>query len=453
MRRVAAAAIATALILAPPAPLPRSALPALMGGVHQALAASSVNERSLQILADLVPAGLHTIKSARQELAPLLGDQDQALPASRVARIASALHTCKDQVAHAPWAPAGAEVLDSLEHVLAEGGDVRDGNLAAKADAYLVDAWDAALRRGEENMPDSVRGLPRLVGRVDVELKLRRPADGPPPEEGAEAPCVRPFSTGACEATVMARIDGVSAPVNAGTFVDLINRRFYVGLPLRKPPSTKGRAWDVAGDGLRPWATGGRRALCSRLATRAAGLALLSGPDVPEYFIEPSSRQPRLLPLEVVRKGSDGPSYGTYEPRLALGQTRLPFTVQGAVGMYHREGGRASSSFFITLPKSPTISAASGEPADLLYGDPRDGPDDMFAAASPLAFLDGRFTCIGYVVDGVDVLASIEDGDTITGARVLQTPPLLASDAALDDALPPPEPPAKLVIKHSAKPL
>ncbi|MEO0540624.1 MAG: peptidylprolyl isomerase [Cyanobacteria bacterium P01_A01_bin.105] len=162
-------------------------------------------------------------------------------------------------------------------------------------------------------------------------------------------------------------VDGYSAPVTAGNFVDLVQRGFYDGLPFI-------RAEDF--------------------------YVLQTGdPEGPEEgFIDPKTKAYRSVPLEILVKGDTEPTYG--ETLEALGRYMddpvLPFSAYGTVAMARPEedpnGG--SSQFFFFLFE-PELTPAG------------------------LNLLDGRYSVFGYVTDGKDVLGQIKQGDRIQSAQVV----------------------------------
>ncbi|MEM9904555.1 MAG: peptidylprolyl isomerase [Cyanobacteria bacterium P01_D01_bin.44] len=191
-------------------------------------------------------------------------------------------------------------------------------------------------------VPDEYSDLPQLKGRADIEVTT---SQGP----------------------VKVVVDGFSAPVTAGNFVDLVKRGFYDGLPF----------------------------------IRAEEFYVLQTGDpkgADEGFIDPKTKQYRALPLEILVKGDDKPVYG--ETLEALGRFMedpvLPFSAFGTVAMARPEedpnGG--SSQFFFFLFE-PELTPAG------------------------LNLLDGRYSVFGYVVEGKDVLRKLGQGDYVKSANVI----------------------------------
>lgn len=167
---------------------------------------------------------------------------------------------------------------------------------------------------------------------------------------------------------VTAVVDGYSAPVTAGNFVDLVQRGFYDGLPF----------------------------------TRAEDFYVLQVGDPPgkeDGFIDPATGKYRAIPLEVLVQGDEAPTYGiTLED---AGRYKdlpvLPFSSYGALAMARpgEDPNGGSSQFFFFLFE-PELTPAG------------------------LNLLDGRYSVFGYVIDGQDVLGKLKAGDKIESAKVVQ---------------------------------
>ncbi|NEQ41245.1 MAG: peptidylprolyl isomerase [Okeania sp. SIO3I5] len=162
-------------------------------------------------------------------------------------------------------------------------------------------------------------------------------------------------------------VDGYSAPITAGNFVDLVQRGFYDGLDfIRSEQSYVLQAGDPP------------------------------GPEV--GFIDPDSGEYRNIPLEILVKGDKEPTYSfTLEE---IGRFReqpvLPFSAYGTVAMARpeEENDGGSSQFFFFLFQ-PELTPAG------------------------VNLLDGRYTVFGYVVEGKKVLEQLGKGDKIISAKVV----------------------------------
>jgi peptidylprolyl isomerase len=173
-------------------------------------------------------------------------------------------------------------------------------------------------------------------------------------------------------------VDGYSAPVTAGNFVDLVQRGFYNGLPF------------IRAEDFYVLQTGDPE-----------------GPD--EGFIDPKTGEYRAIPLEILVKGDDQPIYG--ETLEALGRYLddpvLPFSAFGTVAMARPESdpNGGSSQFFFFLFE-PELTPAG------------------------LNLLDGRYAVFGYVIEGKEVLRQLGQGDFVESARVISGAEHLVSPSA-----------------------
>ena len=192
-------------------------------------------------------------------------------------------------------------------------------------------------------VPAKYANLPQLKGRATVSVQT---------EKG--------------EITVV--VDGYSAPVTAGNFVDLVDRGFYDGLPfIRSEESYVLQTGDLEG--------------------KEVG------------FIDPATGKYRNIPLEVLVRDEKEPIYGiTLED---AGRYRdepvLPFSAFGTVAMARSEAepDSASSQFFFFLFE-PELTPAG------------------------LNLLDGRYAVFGYMIEGKEVLEQLKQGDKIVSAKVIK---------------------------------
>jgi peptidylprolyl isomerase len=172
-------------------------------------------------------------------------------------------------------------------------------------------------------------------------------------------------------------VDGYTAPVTAGNFVDLVQRGFYNKLAF----------------------------------TRAENDYVLQIGDPPGDevgFIDPKTKKYRAIPLEVMVKGDKEPMYGiTMED---AGRFReepvLPFSSYGALAMARPEAdpNGGSSQFFFFLFE-PELTPAGRN------------------------LLDGRYTVFGYVTAGQEVLGQLKANDQIESAQVVEGADLLVKPA------------------------
>jgi peptidylprolyl isomerase len=192
-------------------------------------------------------------------------------------------------------------------------------------------------------VPSAYSNLPQLKGRATIEMTT---------EKG----------------TLTLVVDGYSAPVTAGNFVDLVQRGFYDGLEFVRAEDSY-----VLQVGDPP------------------------GPD--QGFIDPATGKYRAVPLEVLARGDKEPTYGiTLEDAgRYLDLPVLPFSAYGALAMARPEtepnGGSSQFFFFLFEP-------------------------ELTPAGRNL--LDGRYSVFGYLTKGKEVLEKLNAGDKIVSAKVIQ---------------------------------
>lgn len=170
-------------------------------------------------------------------------------------------------------------------------------------------------------------------------------------------------------APITIEIDGINAPFTAGNFVDLVNRGVYNGLAfhrvVRAPQPFVVQGGDPQSkDPSFP---------AERLGTGA--------------FVDPATSQPRYIPLEIKPVGANKPIY--HQPLRGAGSSGSPQLkhTRSAVAMARSSlPDSASSQFYITLADQ--------------------------------SFLDGDYAVFGYVIQGMDVVDQIQQGDRIESAEV-----------------------------------
>ena len=192
-------------------------------------------------------------------------------------------------------------------------------------------------------VPSEYSNLPQLKGRATVEMTTSK-------------------------GNITLVLDGYSAPVTAGNFIDLVQRGFYNGLEF----------------------------------TRAEESYVLQSGDPPgpeQGFIDPKTGKYRAIPLEVLAQGDKAPTYGiTLEDAGRYrDQVVLPFSSYGTVAMARPESDAngGSSQFFFFLFE-PELTPAGRN------------------------LLDGRYAVFGYVTEGKEVLGKLKAGDKIELAKVVE---------------------------------
>ncbi len=201
-------------------------------------------------------------------------------------------------------------------------------------------------------VPKEYSNLPQLKGRATIDLKTTK-------------------------GNITVVVDGYSAPVTAGNFVDLVQRGFYNNLAFTR-------------------------------AEKDYVVQIGDPPGDEVGFIDPKTKKYRSIPLEVMVKGDKEPTYGvTMED---AGRFReepvLPFSSFGALAMARPEyePNGASSQFFFFLFE-PELTPAGRN------------------------LLDGRYTVFGYVISGQEVLEQLKDADKIESAKVIDGADFLVKPA------------------------
>ena len=166
-------------------------------------------------------------------------------------------------------------------------------------------------------------------------------------------------------------VNGSDAPITAGNFLDLVDQQVYNGTRFHRVVRQP-----------RPFVVQG-------------GDPLSKDPNVPPSqfgtggFIDPETKQPRDIPLEILPEGAQEATYG--QTLAAAGVTQPPKLkhTRGAVAMARSQlPDSASSQFYIALD---------------------DLPD-----------LDGSYAVFGYVTAGMDVVDGIQQGDQLSSAQIKQ---------------------------------
>lgn len=195
-----------------------------------------------------------------------------------------------------------------------------------------------------QSTPTVFSDLPRLEGKATVVLMVNK-------------------------SPITIEVDGTNAPVTAGNFVDLVRRGFYDGLAfhrvVRDPqpfvvqggdPQSKDPKFPIEQLG-----TGG--------------------------FIDPATKQPRYIPLEIKPKKAATPIYS---------QTLQSAGISEPPALLHKPGA-------VAMARSQPPDSASSQ---------------FYIALTNLPFLDGNYAVFGYVTNGMNVVKAIRQGDRIKSAKV-----------------------------------
>ncbi len=277
------------------------------------------------------------------------------------------------------WGPISSDVSKASRILNLRESDILASIPDAKkpeAQALVVQVKDgisllekAVEAKDRETVIDLKAKILRSVGDIEELMVTKFPFEVP--AKYANLPQLKGRATVALETDkgqITVVLDGYSAPVTAGNFVDLVDRGFYDGLPfIRSEESYVLQTGDPEGKDI--------------------------------GFIDPATGKYRNVPLEVLVRDDKEPVYGiTLED---AGRYRdepvLPFSAYGTVAMARTETDpdSASSQFFFFLFE-PELTPAG------------------------LNLLDGRYTVFGYMIEGKEVLEQLKQGDKIVSAKVIK---------------------------------
>lgn len=294
-----------------------------------------------------------------------------------IRKVQGSLEDIANQLRGKRWGPIATDIkkakllLDSPQKILAGVPDDRQPQaetLLAQLKEQVGQLQTAAeAKNKEQTWIDRSKSL-ELVGQIEELMVEKFPFDIP--QEYSYLPHLKgratiQFTTNKGDLTVV--VDGYSAPVTAGNFVDLVQRGFYDGLPFIRAEDSYFLQTGKPKDG--------------------------------QGFIDPETGKYRNVPLEVLARGDDAPTYGiTLEDAgRYLDYPVLPFSSYGALAMARPEenpdGGSSQFFFFLFEP-------------------------ELTPAGRNL--LDGRYSVFGYVTEGKEVLQELKAGDTVISAKVIQ---------------------------------
>ncbi|WP_319420898.1 peptidylprolyl isomerase [Pleurocapsa sp. FMAR1] len=163
---------------------------------------------------------------------------------------------------------------------------------------------------------------------------------------------------------IIMEINGKEAPTTAGNFVDLVSQGVYDGLVFHRViPGFVAQGGDPQGKDPN---------FRGQLGTGG--------------FTDPATGSERRIPLEIKLEGEDKPTYS--KAKLSGSDVVLKHD-RGAIAMARSQmPDSASSQFYIALEDLPS--------------------------------LDGDYAVFGKVVEGMDVVDKIKQGDRITSAKVIE---------------------------------
>ena len=164
-------------------------------------------------------------------------------------------------------------------------------------------------------------------------------------------------------------VDGDAAPLTAGNFVDLVNRGVYDGTMFHRVVKEPVPFVVQGGD--------------PQSSDRSIPLTKLGTGS----FVDPETGLARLIPLEISVQGEEAPRYS----RVSANPAELERLV-----LNHERGA-------VAMARSQAPDSASAQ---------------FYVALRPLPELDGRYAVFGRVIDGLEVIDQIEQGDRIISARL-----------------------------------
>ena len=164
-------------------------------------------------------------------------------------------------------------------------------------------------------------------------------------------------------------VDGDAAPLTAGNFVDLVSRGVYDGTMFHRVVKEPVPFVVQGGD--------------PQSSDRAIPLSKLGTGS----FVDPESGLARLIPLEIRFQSEEVPRYS----RVSANPAELE-----RLTLSHERGA-------VAMARSQAPDSASAQ---------------FYVALRPLPELDGRYAVFGRVIEGLDVIDRIEQGDRITSASL-----------------------------------
>ena len=187
-------------------------------------------------------------------------------------------------------------------------------------------------------------------------------------------PCLSGTAVVALETSrgrVLLQLDGKNAPLTAGNFVDLVRRGVYDGTVFHR----------VVREPVPFVVQGGDPSSANpRVAPSQYGLG---------NFIDPSSGEARLIPLEIKRQQDREPNYGK--------ELTTP-VITKELALSHQRGS-------VAMARSQDPNSASAQ---------------FYIALEALPELDGRYAVFGQVTQGMEVVDAIRQGDKLVKARLVE---------------------------------
>lgn len=188
------------------------------------------------------------------------------------------------------------------------------------------------------------------------------------------APCLQGTAVVELETSrgrVRLQLDGGAAPLTAGNFVDLVNKGTYNGTVFHR----------VVREPVPFVVQGGDPQTANpKVSPTQYGMG---------NYLDPVSGQSRLIPLELRLSNESAPRYGQVLTAPGISRQLTLAHQRGAVAMARSgEPNSASAQFYIALQALPE--------------------------------LDGRYAVFGRVIQGMEVVDAIQQGDKLVKATLLE---------------------------------
>lgn len=169
--------------------------------------------------------------------------------------------------------------------------------------------------------------------------------------------------------SITINVNGKDAPLTSGNFIDLVDQGIYDGTAFHRVVRSPSPFVVQGGD---------PQSKDPNFPVQRLGTG---------NFVDPKTKQPRYIPLEILPEGSDQAVYSkTFKSSGVKTPPKLKHT-RGAVAM----------------ARSPLPDSASAQ---------------FYFALADVAFLDGDYAVFGYVTEGMEVIDQIQQGDRIESAKV-----------------------------------
>lgn len=354
---LAAAATAMPLTIAPVLPTPPA---------HALLTAGDPIKNAQAILRYALPIDNKPIRKVQREL-ELIAEALRIPGNKSLGPVARAVRTSQSVLAKEK-----AAIVNDF------APDKKAAGLAAldKLDAGLVEFQALIDTKDKQAVPIKQREVLEYVGQVEAAMVKGFPFEVP--KEYADRPLLKGRATlemkvkcsetpeGPQTVLLTLVLDGYNAPVSAGQFMDLVQRKFYDGMDVQ----------------------------------RADGFVVQTGdPDGPEDgWVDPATGKIRRVPMEIKVVGDKEPVYDLNLEELGRfnEQPVLPFNAYGTLAWARGEfdNNSASSQVFFLLKESELTPSGAN-------------------------LLDGRYAVFGYAVSGQDYLGLMKVGDKIEYIKVV----------------------------------